>query len=244
MHRSSVLLIAMLGIATSGEALAQSPASTEVIEKWNAEGREQVRRLEAEKAKAEQRERERRLKALKENAELHERIRKLQTEINQLSSPSQMPAAPNVQWPAPQSTSTQAAPSEVKRTPATDRKASRQDDAVSRRDTLRQNADKRSPQVVSPPQLPMSRTPEYAIVETIALKSVPEGATAQTSLGGACETPCLMEVSTDRSFSVTFSHRGYRSNTVDIHIRPSSGVSDPKLTPNPVYVELVPTGKQ
>jgi len=77
---------------------------------------------------------------------------------------------------------------------------------------------------------------------TIDLKSSPEGATAQTSLGGDCETPCSMEVSSDRPFTVTFRQRGYAPSTVNIQIqRGQPGVTDPKFTPNPVFVQLAPS---
>jgi len=245
MRRSSVFLMAMFVVAAPGSALAQSQVSTETIEKWNAEGREQIRRLEADKAKAEQRERERRLKALKENAELHERLRKLQTEIDQLSSPSQMPTVPSVRSAATQPASTEAAPVEPKQAPPKSSKTTRQNEKMMRRDAARQSAKPENSQDAAPQQRPTASKSDYTLVETVALKTVPEGATAQTSLGGACETPCLMEVSTDRSFSVTFSHRGYLPKTVDVAIQVDrSGVSDPRLTPNPVYVELVPAAKQ
>jgi TolA-binding protein len=69
-------------IATFNQSLAQSstPVSTETIEKWNTELRDQIRRLEAEKEGVELRQRARRLQAEKENAELHQRVRRLQSD--------------------------------------------------------------------------------------------------------------------------------------------------------------------
>ena len=80
---------------------------------------------------------------------------------------------------------------------------------------------------------------------TIDLNSSPEGALAQNSLGAGCETPCAIEVSTDRPFSVTFKQRGYAPSTVTIQIqRAQPGVADPKFSPNPVFVQLTPSRTQ
>jgi hypothetical protein len=80
---------------------------------------------------------------------------------------------------------------------------------------------------------------------TIDLDSDPQGAQAATSLGSGCETPCAMEISADGPFTVTFTHPGYTPATVDIRMQPGqAGVSDPKFSPNPVFVQLVPQARK
>jgi len=80
---------------------------------------------------------------------------------------------------------------------------------------------------------------------TIDLDSDPQGAQAATSLGSGCETPCAMEISADGAFTVTFTHPGYTPTTVTVGMQPGQpGVSDPKFSPNPVFVQLVPQSKK
>ena len=75
----------------------------------------------------------------------------------------------------------------------------------------------------------------------VQLNSDPSGAEATTSLGGSCPTPCSLEVSADGPFTVTFSHEGYASTTVEVRIqRARMGISDPKFAPNPVSAQLTP----
>jgi TolA-binding protein len=92
-------------IATSNQSLAQSstPVSTETIEKWNTELRDQIRRLEAEKEGVELRQRARRLQAEKENAELHQRVRRLQSELSSAQSPALQQPSPQPQRAAAES---------------------------------------------------------------------------------------------------------------------------------------------
>jgi hypothetical protein len=80
---------------------------------------------------------------------------------------------------------------------------------------------------------------------TIDLDSEPQGAQAATSLGSGCETPCAMEISADAPFTVTFTHPGYVPATVDVRMQPGQpGVSDPKFSPNPVFVQLTPQARK
>ncbi len=268
-------------IATSNQSLAQSstPASTETIEKWNTELRDQVRRLEAEKEGVELRQRARRLQAAKENAELHERVRQLQTDLSSAQSPAlQQPspqpqrAAPEsspqpqraaaVSSPQPQRAAAESSPRPQRAAPA-ERKPSRPNETEARRESPRQAAVEQQspasnvlfpwyPSWSSQPAAPAAAVPAAAVPAasdavvvvhgTIDLNSSPEGALAQTSLGAGCETPCAMEVSTDRPFSVTFKQRGYTLSTVTIQIqRAQPGVADPKFSPNPVFVQLTPS---
>ena len=312
-------------IATSNQSLAQSttPISTETIEKWNTELRDQIRRLEAEKEGVELRQRARRLQAEKENAELHERVRRLQSELSTAQSPApqqpspqperaaaqsspqpqrappaeRKPSRPNetelssAQSPAPQqpqraapvsSRQPQRAAAESSPQPQraaaapAQRKPSRSNETEARREGPRQAAVEQQspasnalfpwyPSWSSQPAAPVAAVPAAAapaaavpaaavpaaavpaasnavvVHGTIDLNSSPEGALAQTSLGAGCETPCAMEVSTDRPFSVTFKQRGYAPSTVNIQIqRAQPGVTDPKFSPNPVFVQLTP----
>ena len=77
---------------------------------------------------------------------------------------------------------------------------------------------------------------------TIDLDSEPAGAEAKTSLSETgCRTPCTMEVSTNGPFSVTFTHENYTPVTVSVHIEHGDhGVSNPKFSPNPVSVQMIP----
>ena len=103
-------------------------------------------------------------------------------------------------------------------------------------------------------QSPASRTPPMpspvgpgpvSLNGTIDLDSDPQGAQAATSLGSGCETPCAMEISTNEPFTVTFTHPGYAPTTVNVRMQPGQpGVSDPKFSPNPVFVQLTPQSKR
>ena len=262
-------------IATSNQSLAQSstPASTETIEKWNTELRDQVRRLEAEKEGVELRQRARRLQAAKENTELHERVRQLQSDLSSAQSPALQQPSPQPQRAAPESSpqpqraAAVSSPRPQRAAPA-ERKPSRPNETEARRESPRQAAVEQQspasnalfpwyPSWSSQPAAPAAAVPAAAVPAaavpaasdavvvvhgTIDLNSSPEGALAQTSLGAGCETPCAMEVSTDRPFSVTFKQRGYTLSTVTIQIqRAQPGVADPKFSPNPVFVQLTPS---
>src|ERR1700674_2683335 len=133
-------------IATSNQSLAQSstPASTETIEKWNAELRDQIRRLEADKEGVELRQRARRLQAEKENAELHERVRRLQSELSSEQSPTLQRPSPQPQRAAPVSSPQprQAGESspQRQRAPRAERKPSRPNETAARRESPRHAA--------------------------------------------------------------------------------------------------------
>jgi hypothetical protein len=75
----------------------------------------------------------------------------------------------------------------------------------------------------------------------VDLDSDPSGAEVTTSFGGGCRTPCSLEVSADGPFTVTFTHEGYASTTVQVKIQHARmGVSDRKFAPNPVVAQLTP----
>ena len=78
----------------------------------------------------------------------------------------------------------------------------------------------------------------------VNLDSDPSGAEATTSLGGGCRTPCSLEVSADGPFTVTFTHEGYASATVQVKIQHARmGVSERQFTPNPVSAQLAPVAE-
>ena len=78
----------------------------------------------------------------------------------------------------------------------------------------------------------------------VNLDSDPSGAEATTSLGGGCRTPCSLEVAADGPFTVTFTHEGYASATVQVKIQHARmGVSERQFTPNPVSAQLAPVAE-
>jgi TolA-binding protein len=298
-------------VAFSGKSLAQSsgPVSTETIEGWNAQLRDQVRRLEAERENIELHQRQRRLQAEKENAELHERVRQLQSDLSTMQS-ANAPPNPEPQRPAPAASSqperwpplsnsastpppqraaavppprperaatATAEPEHAgpasrprpQRAAPAERKPSRAQEVATPREPPDQPATARDRELAAFPEFATFRSgpapapasapapaatsapasasfPAWSdssvvVHGTIDLNSRPEGATAQVSLGGGCETPCAMEVSSDKPFSVTFTQRGYAPSTVNVQIqRGQPGVANPKFAPNPVFVQLTP----
>lgn len=74
---------------------------------------------------------------------------------------------------------------------------------------------------------------------TLQLESTPPGATATTSVGPSCKTPCSVTVATADSFTVTFALAKYQSETVPVTVSTSMG-SPPVLDPNPAVAELKP----
>jgi hypothetical protein len=90
------------------------------------------------------------------------------------------------------------------------------------------------------PGLPISNS----FAGIVELDSDPSGAEATTSLGGACRTPCSLEVSAEGPFTVTFTHEGYESSTVEVKIQHARmGVSERKFAPNPVVAQLAAVAK-
>ncbi len=86
--------------------------------------------------------------------------------------------------------------------------------------------------------LPKSAPPTV----TMQFESEPPGAEAKTSVGQTCRTPCALSMASDKEFSVTFALTGYQPQTVPVQIgRPEdlpASEAEPRLLPNPVYVEL------
>ena len=81
---------------------------------------------------------------------------------------------------------------------------------------------------------------------TLAVESDPPGADARASTGTTCRTPCRLDITTNGPFTVSVALNGYLPQTVPVQmLRPDDprlgsqdGGSEPRLDPNPVYVEL------
>jgi hypothetical protein len=76
--------------------------------------------------------------------------------------------------------------------------------------------------------------------EALRFESEPPGAEVKTSSGQTCRTPCELAVQVAPELSATFALNGYQPQTVSVRSEASSGLSSPRLAPNPVYAELRP----
>jgi hypothetical protein len=93
------------------------------------------------------------------------------------------------------------------------------------------------------PSLPsFSSTPATS---TLEFESEPPGADVRTSTGQTCRTPCALSVPA-AELTATFTLTGYQPQTIPVRMAGGEGrdpmtgqVDGPKLTPNPVYAELV-----
>ena len=79
----------------------------------------------------------------------------------------------------------------------------------------------------------------------IALESTPPGATAVTTLGPACTTPCAVTVPIPTNdFAVNFTLNDFQPMTVPVHVSGApAGFMSPGTTdinPNPVVAQLTP----
>jgi hypothetical protein len=103
-----------------------------------------------------------------------------------------------------------------------------------------------SPAARTPPMpSPTGGAASVSFNGTIDLDSEPHGAQVATSLGSGCETPCALEISANEPFTVTFTHPGYAPTTINIRLQPGQpGISEPKFSPNPVFVQLTPQTKK
>lgn len=75
---------------------------------------------------------------------------------------------------------------------------------------------------------------------SLQLESTPPGATATTSLGPSCTTPCSVSVAATENFTVTYALNKFQSATVPVTVTTQFG-SPTVLDPNPVTAELQPT---
>jgi len=81
---------------------------------------------------------------------------------------------------------------------------------------------------------PSTETTETVSVRTdVRFESKPPGAEVKIS-GMTCRTPCELSVQVAPEISATFTHDGYQPQTISVRQEGNS----PKLTPNPVFVEL------
>ena len=84
--------------------------------------------------------------------------------------------------------------------------------------------------------------------DALRIESEPSGAEAKTTLGQSCRTPCELTVQGGAGeFEVTLALTGFKSQTVSVRTEappPGPGLGapagPPRLTPNPLYVELQP----
>jgi hypothetical protein len=91
-------------------------------------------------------------------------------------------------------------------------------------------------------------TPAPPVV-TLQLESKPEGATATTSAGASCRTPCALQVAASPGLTVTYTLDRYLPQSVTLQTTqhqgpPASDGTAPIVTDfdqNPVFVELQPT---
>src|SRR6202011_3276905 len=72
----------------------------------------------------------------------------------------------------------------------------------------------------------------------VRFESEPAGAEGKTSSGQTCQPPCELTVQVAPELSATFALVGYQPETVSVRSEEASVFSSPKLTPNPVHVEL------
>jgi hypothetical protein len=76
------------------------------------------------------------------------------------------------------------------------------------------------------------------------IESNPAGATAKTSTGQTCKTPCTMLIGTGNDFTVAFTLDGYVAQTLPVHaVMTPGGWMDspsPKLDPGSLFPTLQP----
>ena len=82
------------------------------------------------------------------------------------------------------------------------------------------------------------------MTETLRFESEPSNAEARISPTQACRTPCELQVTPTGDMTVTFTLQGYDSQAQSVKLLspddPSSGTTDFRLYPNPVFAELEP----
>src|SRR5262245_24005849 len=74
--------------------------------------------------------------------------------------------------------------------------------------------------------------------ESLAIESEPAGAEARASLGLSCRTACQLSVEPGSEFSVALKLSGYQPQTVSVRPEAVGATAPPRLTPNPVRVDL------
>jgi len=84
----------------------------------------------------------------------------------------------------------------------------------------------------------------------LTVESDPPGAEARTSQGQSCRTPCTLAVPTSGEFAVSYTLNGYTPQSVTVRAQTVGGTfsldggsgGETTLEPNPVFVELKPSG--
>ncbi len=80
--------------------------------------------------------------------------------------------------------------------------------------------------------------------QSLQLQSTPAGATAITSMGQSCQTPCSVTVTSNSDFTVSFSQSGYLPQTITVAAREPDNPfqriigGSAQFTPNPVTAQL------
>jgi hypothetical protein len=74
--------------------------------------------------------------------------------------------------------------------------------------------------------------------EAVRFESEPPGAEVKTTLGQSCRTPCELTLQAGAELSGTFTLKDFQPQTVAIRPEAIAGSDTPRLSPNPVYVEL------
>jgi hypothetical protein len=76
------------------------------------------------------------------------------------------------------------------------------------------------------------------------IESTPAGATAKTSMGQTCKTPCTMLIGVGNDFTVAFTLDGYVPQTLPVHATMSPGGwtegASPVLNPGSLFPTLQP----
>jgi hypothetical protein len=96
------------------------------------------------------------------------------------------------------------------------------------------------------PNLSMPSLTPPAPTTTLEFESEPAGAEVRTSTGQTCRTPCSLAVQATE-LTATFNLTGYQPQTIPVKmVQPTEGIDPmtgqsvpPRLSPNPVYAELV-----
>lgn len=80
--------------------------------------------------------------------------------------------------------------------------------------------------------------------QSLQLSSTPAGATATTSMGQSCQTPCSLTVTGNSDFTVTFAQSGYLPQTITVAAHDSDNPlqrivgGSAQFMPNPVSAQL------
>jgi hypothetical protein len=99
---------------------------------------------------------------------------------------------------------------------------------------------------MSLPSFEMPSLQSAPAASTVEFESEPAGADVKTSTGQTCRTPCALSVAAS-DLTATFTLNGYQPQSMPVRMTtsaegrdPNTGqVPPPRMTPNPVYVELM-----